>query len=214
MKLCTTLLVFILVSVAQGQHNSIGRICGRSNCAMCNYLHTLHAHGVDAYNYNNSWDIHRSLHAPKIKKPVPLKEARLPFDPTPHSELNALIRLINPQPDDVIYDPGCGDARLLIALCRDTDAKGVGIEIDPRIADLARKEVAAAGLESQITIWNLDVRTVNLDRATVIIFYLFPDLIKELDLSKAKLVASYMHEIPGERNVVQGNWYVIVPGRP
>jgi len=114
--------------------------------------------------------------------------------------------LVKPRSSDLIVDPGCGDARLLIALCKDSGASGIGYEINPDIVELARKRVATAGLTNRIKIWNVDSKLINLTGATVVVMYLWPALIKELDCSGARVVASYQHDFIGSRKV--GNWYV------
>jgi len=198
-------MILLLLLALTPTHNSIGRICNDPNCAMCNYLHTLKAHGIDAHSYQNSWALHDALHNPKITIPKKLGKSRLPFEPTPKKELNALIQIVNPNKHDIIYDPGCGDARLLIALCKGTGARGVGFEINKDIATLARNEVKNAGLADQIKIWNVDSRLIDMSKATVIVMYLFPDLINQIDYSNARIACSYIHAIKG---VKKGAWYV------
>ncbi|HUP34954.1 MAG TPA: hypothetical protein VNC82_05830 [Candidatus Limnocylindria bacterium] len=42
-------------------------------------------------------------------------------------------------PADVVYDLGSGDGRLVIAAARDFRARGVGIEIDPKLVAQSRR---------------------------------------------------------------------------
>jgi cyclopropane fatty-acyl-phospholipid synthase-like methyltransferase len=40
--------------------------------------------------------------------------------------------------DDVVYDLGCGDGRIPIAAARRYGAKGVGLDLDPSLVELAK----------------------------------------------------------------------------
>jgi hypothetical protein len=189
-------------------HASIGRICSDPYCTMCVALHARAAHGINTYRYSDALAPHWAAHNPTVKKPIPLAKERLPFEPTPTSEVKYLVRMVQPTSIDNFYDPGCGDARLLIALCKNSGATGVGLEINVEIADLARKKVKEAGLEKQIKIWTIDSRLVKLDKATTVVCYLFPDLLKQLDLANASQVLSYVHEVPGLTGSKWGKWWM------
>ena len=160
------LLLFLLVLPVQAQHTR-----HQARCQMCMSNHLISSHGVNGWNYSNPWSVHKGVHQ-KAAKPKPLAKPRLPFDPTPVDQVAALVKIVKPVCSDVIYDPGCGDGRLLIALCRDSGATGVGCEINADIAKLARSEVKKAKLENQITIWTADSRKVTADHATLVVCYL------------------------------------------
>ena len=178
---------------------------------MCESNHLRAGHNVDGWSYSNPWNVHHALHNPKVEKPKKLVKPRLPFEPTPMKELDSLKRIVAPTEQDIIYDPGCGDGRLLIALCKDSGAKGVGFEINIEIAALAREKIKEAGLDRQITIWQVDSRLVNTSEATVSVMYLFPKLIKQLKFPNARLVVSYIHKIPDKVTTKIDDWYVHVP---
>ena len=84
-----------------------------------------------------------------------------------------MIKLAGVGPTDVVFEPGCGDARITIAAVKAGARKGVGIDIDPdRVAE-SRKLVKDAGLENRIEIRQgdaLDIR--DLSEATVVFLYM------------------------------------------
>ena len=188
------------------KHDRVGRICSSSSCTMCQALHAKRAHGIDYRWYSDALAPHYAAHHPKAVKPKKLAVKRLPFEPTPNAQVLNLVGIVRPRSSDVIYDPGCGDGRLLIQLCKDSGATGIGYEINPDIAKLARTRVAKAGLSERITIWNIDSTLVSMTGASVVVCYLFPGVLKKLNFSNARIAASYQHEIPGATKV--GDWYV------
>lgn len=120
--------------------------------------------------------------------------------PTPHPEVERILKLANIDENDVVIDPGCGDARYLIAAVEQYGAKKArGIELDPQQAALARERVKAAGLEEYIEIVEGDARTTDWGDANVAVAYLFSDLLGELKpkLLKMDTVVTYQHSVPG-----------------
>src|SRR5690242_20454254 len=63
--------------------------------------------------------------------------ADVPYVQTPTDVVTEMLRLATVGPNDVVYDLGSGDGRLVIAAARDFGARGVGIEIDPSLIALS-----------------------------------------------------------------------------
>ena len=59
-----------------------------------------------------------------------------------------------------ILDIGCGNAPIPLILSTKTDAEIIGVEIQEKVADLAKKSVKINNLENQIKIINADVKTI------------------------------------------------------
>ncbi len=78
--------------------------------------------------------------------------------------------------DDVVYDLGCGDGRILVAAARTAKARGVGIELDPLLVKQARDEVHRLGLQALVTIREGDLFAADFSEATVVTLYLLPRL--------------------------------------
>lgn len=127
-----------------------------------------------------------------------------PFVPTPPDVIHRMLRLADVGPDDVVYDLGCGDGRILIAAVEKFRAKmAIGVEIRDDLVKKALVEVSSRGLENRIKVINSDIFNVNISSATVVTLYLTysgnarlkPKLEKEL--RSGVRVVSYTFEIPG-----------------
>ena len=62
---------------------------------------------------------------------APLPGQDVPYVQTPYRVVDAMLQLAAVGKDDVVYDLGSGDGRIVVAAVRDFGARGVGIEIDP-----------------------------------------------------------------------------------
>lgn len=109
------------------------------------------------------------------------------FIATPDKVVDRMLELGEVGPSDVVYDLGCGDGRIVIAAAKRYGARGVGIEIDPKVADEARKNIDAAGVGHLVTIRTGDVFDEDFSEATVVTLYLLPDLNELLKPKLAKL---------------------------
>jgi uncharacterized protein (TIGR03000 family) len=90
----------------------------------------------------------------------------------PKNPDKAVIRWV-PTPDDIVYEPGPGDGRMLIAAVKKGAKKGVGIEIDPKKAEEAKENVKKANLAKEITIIEGDaLKDRDYSEATVILLYM------------------------------------------
>lgn len=116
--------------------------------------------------------------------PAPLLEGRLPgrsleqlapFDPTPQEVVDRMLALTAVRKDDVVYDLGAGDGRVVISAAKNYGVKAVGFEIDAGLVKLAREKVKEEKLESLVEIRQQDFMTANLSPATVVTFYLSYD---------------------------------------
>jgi SAM-dependent methyltransferase len=93
------------------------------------------------------------------------------YEGTPHSVVPAMIELAGIRNDDVVYEPGCGDARLAIAAVKAGARRGVGVDIDPNLAEAAFVAVKAAGLEDRIEIrWG---NALGIDMSDTTVVFLF-----------------------------------------
>jgi uncharacterized protein (TIGR03000 family) len=103
----------------------------------------------------------------------PSDRVRVVYVPTPADIADEMIRLAGVTANDVVYEPGCGDARITIAAVKAGAKRGVGIDIDPeRVAD-SRAGVKAAGLSDRIDIRLGDALDIpDLSDATVVFLYM------------------------------------------
>lgn len=94
------------------------------------------------------------------------------YEGTPHAVVPAMIQLAGVGRDDVVYEPGCGDARLVIAAVKAGARKGVGVDIDPDLAEVAYAEVKAAGLQDRIEIRWGNALDVDMSETTVVFLFM------------------------------------------
>ena len=98
------------------------------------------------------------------------------YIPTPHDAVEAMLDLAQVNADDVLYDLGCGDGRLLIQAARRWGTRGFGIDIDLARIVQAQRNVTAAGLADLITLRQENLYESDVRSATVVALYLLPHL--------------------------------------
>ncbi|MEM9134198.1 MAG: amino acid adenylation domain-containing protein [Actinomycetota bacterium] len=91
---------------------------------------------------------------------------------TPTGMIEPLLRGVEPQPDELVVDLGCGDARVLVEAVQRFGCRGRGVETDPRLVARARERVAEAGLADRIEIVEGDATEVAVDDADIIFLFL------------------------------------------
>src|SRR5688572_23657516 len=74
----------------------------------------------------------------------------LPPVPTKPERIRKALKLANLQPDEVLYDLGAGDGRVLFSAARDFGAKAVGIEVGPIQCALIWLRAVVSGFGNQI----------------------------------------------------------------
>jgi cyclopropane fatty-acyl-phospholipid synthase-like methyltransferase len=80
----------------------------------------------------------------------PKHEPDVPYVPTTEEAVKAMLKLAGVTKNDIVYDLGCGDGRIVIAAAKDYGAHGVGIDINPeRIAE-AKQNAKKAGVENLV----------------------------------------------------------------
>jgi cyclopropane fatty-acyl-phospholipid synthase-like methyltransferase len=95
-----------------------------------------------------------------------------PFIPTPEDVVDRMLTLAKVTRDDVVYDLGCGDGRIPIAAARKYGAKGVGLDLDPSLVELAKSNAKAAGVDRLVDFRVQNVLTADVSNATVVTLYL------------------------------------------
>ena len=95
-----------------------------------------------------------------------------PYVPTPQDVVNRMLELAGVTKDDVVYDLGCGDGRIVITAAQRFGARGVGIDFDPeRIAE-ANANAERAGVRDLVTFIEQDAMLADVSEATVVTLYL------------------------------------------
>jgi SAM-dependent methyltransferase len=95
---------------------------------------------------------------------------------TPPEVVIEILRLAGVGPDDVVYDLGSGDGRIVIAAARDFGARGVGIELDPDLVAESVRTARRAGVAERTRFLLQNIFEADISEATVVTLYLWPDL--------------------------------------
>lgn len=100
------------------------------------------------------------------------------FYPTPDEVVDEMCTMAKVGKDDVIYDIGCGDGRLVITGVKKFGAKrGVGIDIDPTLVKLCKDKAKEAGVADRVDFREEDALKIKaLADATVVLLYVGEDL--------------------------------------
>jgi SAM-dependent methyltransferase len=128
---------------------------------------------------------------------------RVPFVPTPQDIVEKMLDLAKVTPDDVVYDLGSGDGRIVITAAQKYGAHAVGVEINPELYRQSSARIKELGLDDKARIMCEDMFDVSLKHATVVTLYLLtssnekmrPKLERELH-SGTRVVCHDFH-IPG-----------------
>ena len=144
---------------------------------------------------------------------APVRTIEVPFVVTPNDTVSAMLDLAGVKADDVVYDLGCGDGRIVIAAAKLRGARGVGVEIDDKLVETARVDVQRAGLQDRVRIEQGDLFEMDFHDATVVMLYLsesinqrlWPKFVRELKPG-ARIVSHKfaMGERAPERTVAVG----------
>jgi ribosomal protein L11 methylase PrmA len=105
-----------------------------------------------------------------------------------------MLDLANVKKDDVVYDLGCGDGRIVVAAARKYGCKATGFDIDPRRVQESQENVKKHDVSELVTVRRQDIFTVDLSKASVVTLYLLPSL-------NVKLIPQLEKMKPGSRIV-------------
>jgi SAM-dependent methyltransferase len=96
----------------------------------------------------------------------------VPYVATPEQIGIQMLRLAGVGGNDVVYDLGSGDGRLVIAAARDFGARAVGVELDATLVQTSRERAAMAGVADRASFLWQDLFATALGQATVVALYL------------------------------------------
>ncbi len=109
-------------------------------------------------------------------EPTPVsKRPDVIFVPTPPEVVAKMLELAQPAKDDIVYDLGCGDGRIVVAAAK-LGCKAYGFDVDPQRIKESKESVEKAGVGNLATIEQKDIFTLDLSKANVITLYLLPSL--------------------------------------
>lgn len=95
-----------------------------------------------------------------------------PFVPTPEEVVERMLKLAGVGKNDVVYDLGCGDGRIVVTAAKKYGARGVGVDIDPQRIAESVANAKAAGVSDRVTFTLQDALKTDVSDATVVTLYL------------------------------------------
>jgi SAM-dependent methyltransferase len=106
----------------------------------------------------------------------PAKRPDVVFVPTPQPVVERMLKMAKVSKNDLLYDLGSGDGRIVVTAAKLYGARGKGFDVDPdRIAE-ARANAKKAGVEHLVSFEQKDIFTIDLSPADVVTLYLLPEL--------------------------------------
>jgi len=109
----------------------------------------------------------------------PTEEPKRPdviFVPTPQEVVDKMLELAQVTKDDVVYDLGCGDGRIVVTAAKKFGCRAFGFDVDPQRIQESKENVEKNGVGNLVTIEQKDIFTLDLSKANVVTLYLLPSL--------------------------------------
>jgi cyclopropane fatty-acyl-phospholipid synthase-like methyltransferase len=97
----------------------------------------------------------------------------IPFVPSPMIVVDRMLELAEVKKDDIIYDLGSGDGRILIQAAKKYGVRGVGIDMNPKLVEDATRKAAEEKVSHLVQFRAADGLTVDISDATVVTLYMF-----------------------------------------
>jgi tRNA G37 N-methylase Trm5 len=116
------------------------------------------------------------------------------FVATPQDVVDKMLQLAQVKKNDLVYDLGCGDGRIVVTAARKYGCRAEGFDLDPRRVEESLENVRKNKVGHLVNIEQKDIFTLDLSRADVITLFLLPSL-------NANLVPQLEKLKPGSRIV-------------
>ncbi len=127
----------------------------------------------------------------------------VPYVPTPFNVVRGMLRLAGAGPDDIVYDLGCGDGRVLVIAVKEFGVKkAVGIEIRETLYQRAMQNIRMHNLEGRAHVIRGDFFEADISEATIVTMFLLTIVNNKLkpklerELKPGTRVVSHEFSIP------------------
>lgn len=112
---------------------------------------------------------------PSLYAQVDHAKSLAPFVPSPQNIVEKMLEAAQLKPGETVYDLGCGDGRVLVTAARQFRARAVGVELSPKIAQLARDLIKQQKLDGDASVIEGNLLDVDLSKADVVTLYLLTE---------------------------------------
>jgi len=123
--------------------------------------------------------------------------------PSPQNVVDKMLEAAQVKPNEIVYDLGSGDGRVLITAAQKFGAQAVGVEIAEKEVQASLEKIRKLKLEDRVRVIQGHLLDVDLSEADVVTIYLLTksnDLLRpnlEKYLKKGARVVSHDYEIRG-----------------
>lgn len=118
--------------------------------------------------------------------------------PTSEAMVEKMLDHAKVTPEDFVMDLGSGDGRMIIAAAR-RGARGLGVEFNPDMVELARRGAETAGVSDKAAFVQGDMFEADVSKATLLALFLLPHNLE-------RLVPKFLELPPGTRIVANTYW--------
>ena len=132
-----------------------------------------------------------------------MSEPSVPWVATSRDVVDVVVRLIRPRPGDVVYELGCGDGRVAVAIAAAHRVPVVCIELRSELARKAREAARKMGVEDLVRVVEADFFTTPVRDASIVYMYLLTSVNQKLrpkletELRRGAIVISLDFPVPG-----------------
>jgi SAM-dependent methyltransferase len=118
---------------------------------------------------------------------APAKKPDVVYVPSRQEIVEKMLEMAELKPNDILYDLGCGDGRIVVAAAKKYGVKAVGVDIDPQRVKESMENVRTNGVGDRVSIKQADIFELDFSDASVVTLNLLPELNVRLMPKLAKL---------------------------
>ena len=112
---------------------------------------------------------------------LPQRAPDIYFVPTWQPVVYQMLELAEVTKDDVVYDLGSGDGRIVVIAAQKYGARGVGVELNPKLIEVSRQVAREADVSDRVTFIQGDLFEADISAATVVTLFLSSSANAELE---------------------------------
>ena len=91
----------------------------------------------------------------------------VPYEPSSGEIVGTMLEIAEVGKDDLVYDLGCGDGRIVIAAAQKAGARGVGVDLDPKRIKESQENARKANVTDRVQFFQQDLFQTEIGNATV-----------------------------------------------
>jgi SAM-dependent methyltransferase len=125
----------------------------------------------------------------------------VPYEPSSEEIVGTMLEIAKVGKNDLVYDLGCGDGRIVIAAAQKAGARGVGVDLDPGRIKESLENARKAGVTDRVQFFQQDLFQTEIGPATVVMLYLYPEVNLKVrpklfrELKPGTRVVSHSHDM-------------------